>query len=42
MNNWWVKKLKDYTIQDALDAFREGFITVIGDGKIAYQQNYED
>ena len=41
MKNWHIRKLKDFTLEDAMDAMDEGFYCICKDGKLGVLTNFE-
>jgi hypothetical protein len=41
-NNWMYKRMQDYTLEDALQAFDEGFFCICKDGRVRCLTNAED
>jgi uncharacterized protein YacL (UPF0231 family) len=42
INDWRNKRLRDFTLEDAMQAYDDGFFTICGDGDIKCLQNYEE
>ena len=40
MDDWHTKRLKDFTLEDAMDAMKEGFCCICKDGKLGVLTNY--
>jgi hypothetical protein len=42
IGNWRDKRLKEFTLEDAMQAYADGFFTICGDGDIKCLRNYEE
>lgn len=40
--DWHTKRLRDFTLEDAMQAFNEGFYSICNDGKVECLTNDED
>jgi hypothetical protein len=40
--NWHMNRLKDFTLEDAMEAMNDGFYCVCGNGRLAILSNDED